>query len=73
MKHRCLICRIPVPNYRPEYCCTGYDGYDFCGCMGQPLNPCVCSDICKRAVFDYIGLPFEERRIKAGIEKYEED
>ena len=37
--------------------------------MGQPVNPCVCSDECDNALYKYIGLEFEERRIKAGIKK----
>jgi hypothetical protein len=33
----CLICNRPVPDYIPEYCCTG----DGCGCRGEPLEPCL--------------------------------
>lgn len=62
----CLICGKSVLDYEPEMCCDGRE----CGCMGQPTNPCVCSKECGAAVFDYIGLPFEERRKKANIKKY---
>lgn len=60
----CLICQRPVYDYEPERCCNGQE----CGCMGQPTNPCVCSDECDNALMKHIGMPFDERRIKAGIE-----
>lgn len=63
---RCCICGKPVPDYEPVYCCDGRD----CGCGGAPLFPCVCSPECDRAVFDHIGMTFEERRVKAGIERW---
>lgn len=63
---RCLICGKPVPDYVPKYCCDGSE----CGCMGKPIDPCVCSDTCETALFENIGIPMEERRIKAGIEKW---
>lgn len=59
----CLICGKPVPDYVPEYCCDGRD----CGCYGRPIHPCVCSDACRAAMMNYIGKPFEERRVLAGI------
>ena len=59
----CLICGKPVEDYEPEFCCSGMD----CGCQGVATNPCICSDACWRALLDYVGMPFEERRIKAGI------
>lgn len=63
----CLICGAPVYDYDPKYCCNGYD----CGCMGQPTEPCVCSEKCSKALFDGIGRGYEERRINAGIDKYQ--
>ena len=62
---RCLICGAEVEDYEPDYCCNGMD----CCCLGQPVNPCVCSDKCENALYEYIGLEFEDRRIKAGIER----
>lgn len=35
---KCVICKIEVPDYEPEYCCSGMQ----CGCMGAPIEPCVC-------------------------------
>lgn len=64
----CVICRRPVPEYVPVYCCNGLD----CDCMGQPIDPCVCSNQCWAAVVSGIGKPFEERRIDAGIPLYED-
>ena len=63
----CLICGKPVPDYEPKYCCNGFE----CGCMGMPVDPCTCSLRCDQAVFDYIGLTFDERRILAGISRYQ--
>ena len=64
----CLICGKPVDDYEPEFCCSGKD----CACMGMPTEPCTCSVECERAVFDFIGHPYEERRELAGIAKWEE-
>jgi len=62
----CLICGKPVPDYEPKMCCDGRE----CGCHGLPIEPCVCSKECDRAVYDYIGKPFDERRKLAGIKKW---
>jgi hypothetical protein len=62
----CLICGRPVPGYTPDFCCSGTD----CGCSGQPINPCVCSDDCYSALFEGIGKPYDERRVIAGIAKW---
>ena len=35
---KCEKCDTDVPDYKPEYCCTGY----MCGCGGYPLEPCLC-------------------------------
>ncbi|MDD5650781.1 MAG: hypothetical protein PHF86_10275 [Candidatus Nanoarchaeia archaeon] len=65
---KCLICGKPIKDYIPKYCCDGTD----CGCYGLPIEPCICSDICEKALFDYIGKTMEERRILANIKKWEE-
>ena len=61
----CLICQRPVPDYNPDYCCSGFD----CACQGQPAQPCICSDECWDALTKRVG-EFDERRIKAGIVLY---
>ena len=63
VKHPCLICGKPVPDYVPEYCCSGHE----CACEGQPLEPCVCSEACMDAIMRHIGTSFDERRQRAGI------
>ena len=65
--YECLICNKFVPDYEPKFCCNGSD----CGCMGQPTEPCVCSDICANALFNGIGKPYIQRRIEAGIELFQ--
>jgi hypothetical protein len=63
----CLICDKPVPDYKPMLCCSGFD----CNCMGQPMEPCLCSSECAIACYDGIGKSYEQRRIDAGIAKWE--
>lgn len=63
----CLICERPVEDYEPEMCCNGME----CGCMGVPTEPCLCSMACADALYHGIGTSYEERRIAAGIKKYE--
>lgn len=62
----CIICQKPVPDFEPEYCCDGRD----CGCLGQQIQPCVCSDRCYDALMKGIGKSFDERRKDAGIDLY---
>lgn len=64
--YRCEICEKPVPEYEPRYCCDGQS----CGCMGLPIEPCVCSSACDKALHSGIGTSYEQRRIAAGIEKF---
>jgi hypothetical protein len=64
--NKCFICQKPVPDYRPQFCCNGID----CGCMGLPIEPCVCSDNCYVALMSGIGKPYNERREDAGIDIY---
>lgn len=61
--YRCEICNKPVPDFVPAYCCDGRE----CGCHGQPLEPCVCSQACYDALIKGIGKEYEQRRIDAGI------
>ena len=68
MIYDCLICGKPVLDYEPQMCCSGRE----CGCMGQPVEPCVCSIECERAIYTCIGT-FEDRRIAAGIEKFKHE
>ncbi len=65
----CLICGKPVPDYEPEFCCSGQE----CGCYGQPVEPCTCSDECYKAVMDHIGHDMDKRRELAGIKKWSEE
>lgn len=61
----CMICQRPIPDYVPEYCCVGLS--NDCYCLGYPIYPPVCSDVCNKAMMDGIGTPMDERRIVAGI------
>lgn len=63
----CLVCGKPVPGYKPKYCCSGRE----CGCYGEPIEPCVCSSKCWDAMLDGSEKGIEERRIAAGIEKWQ--
>ena len=49
IRHRlCMACKRPLPaDYEFAYCCSGHD----CGCMGKPVEPWVCCDICDFIIF----------------------
>lgn len=38
--YNCEQCGKPVPDYEPQFCCNGQD----CGCLGLPIEPCLCDD-----------------------------
>lgn len=38
----CMVCGEQFIGYEPKMCCSG----DNCGCMGLPIDPVVCSDVC---------------------------
>ena len=63
----CEICRKPLLDYEPTYCCNGID----CGCKGLPVEPAICSERCWDVLINAARNyddNIEERRIKAGIE-----
>ena len=41
-KYYCTVCEKELDGYDPQMCCSSYD----CGCMGQPTNPPICSEVC---------------------------
>ena len=63
MIYNCIICNKPVPDYEPKLCCSGYE----CGCLGKPIEPCLCSIECDHALFHSIEGTLEEIRIKNNI------
>lgn len=38
----CMSCKQKFFGQDPQYCCNG----SMCGCMGQPVEPVVCSEEC---------------------------
>ena len=38
----CEACGKFVEGFEYKMCCSGHE----CGCMGQPMEPCVCSQEC---------------------------
>ena len=38
----CEACDKFVPGFEYQMCCSGFE----CGCMGKPVEPCVCSEEC---------------------------
>ena len=56
-KHNKFYCQNPscdnqIPE--PEMCCNGYE----CGCMGQPIEPPVCSLECFMVVYPWSNYNF---------------
>ena len=49
--HECMICEKPLESYEPEICCEGHE----CGCMGQPVNPPICSNECWDRLMSFVG------------------
>lgn len=48
MSGKCVICGTYVKDYEPEYCCSGRE----CGCMGLPIEPCICDkEECNEKIF----------------------
>lgn len=65
---QCLICLRKVPDYIAEFCCGGHE----CACMGQPIEPCICSKACDDALMDGKGGTMEDRRNRHNIPLAEE-
>ena len=38
----CEVCGAFVKDFEYQICCNGFE----CGCMGLPVEPCVCSMTC---------------------------
>jgi len=38
----CEVCGKFVEGFEYQGCCSGFE----CGCMGQPIEPCICSNEC---------------------------
>lgn len=38
----CEVCGTFVYGFEYQGCCDGRE----CGCMGKPVEPCVCSGVC---------------------------
>lgn len=55
MKGNCIICDAPIEIHM---CCSGRE----CGCMGQPVEPPVCSDDC----YDILMKDFDKYYPKTG-------
>lgn len=42
VKLDCYVCGKEYEGIEPERCCDGRE----CGCMGLPVEPCICSQEC---------------------------
>lgn len=43
----CEICGEFVPGFKYIGCCSGFE----CGCMGQPIEPCICGTECWEVLY----------------------
>ena len=56
----CMVCGNSFMSKEPQTCCSGRD----CGCMGQPIEPVVCSPDCyqklmnkdKKVNFQFVSI-----------------
>lgn len=44
----CDVCDTFVGGFEYQMCCNAFD----CGCMGQPVYPCICSSECWDILMD---------------------
>ena len=44
----CEVCEKFVEGFQYKHCCNAFD----CGCMGKPIEPCVCSEECWDKLLD---------------------
>lgn len=59
---QCMMCKKEYIDVKGvQYCCDGME----CGCMGQPIDPMICSDRCWDA--------FNERKKKGIVFEFEID
>jgi hypothetical protein len=49
----CEMCGKRCPDYSPQMCCDGRE----CGCRGQPIEPCICSQECWDAMLARNAAP----------------
>ena len=45
---KCEECGVDVPGYEPQICCSGHE----CGCMGRPVEPCLCAKCWEELISD---------------------
>lgn len=48
--NKCIVCGIEVLNWKPKYCCSGTIE-SACGCMGMPIEDCLCSIECENKFY----------------------
>lgn len=45
----CMVCGGEFKGEPPKMCCSGRD----CGCLGQPIEPVVCSEECYNKIMNH--------------------
>jgi hypothetical protein len=61
MKGYCIVCGKEI---EVKMCCSGYD----CGCMGQPTEPPVCSDVCYDELMNNLEKYYPTNNTPTGID-----
>lgn len=59
-EYTCEMCDKPLPDYEPQYCCSGHE----CGCHGMPTEPPICSDECWDAMLKRNAQPQGDKHQK---------
>ena len=60
----CQVCGKEYMGEEPKGCCSGRD----CGCMGQPIEPMVCSSECWDRLMSR-NRPQGEKRVSEGMQE----
>jgi len=52
---KCIVCKQKLPDdYEPPMCCDGRQ----CGCMGLPIEPPICSNLCDQLFWNNFWLEY---------------
>jgi len=54
--YECQKCGNQVLDYQPQLCCDGRE----CGCLGLPLEPCICTECWDNYYINLLKIKIKE-------------